>query len=170
MAKKRLVGTTAIVLFISLYFVVQLFYWSPHWQTIINRCTDYDPQSLGMVDCYGVISIWQPDNSGYIIQNNSDQGPIIAQIKGPHDLVVQGDQIYLIDITPAGGCAHFQPGYCSTFQVGGKPKTISYNDPNQTPRYLIINTETGDERFYVKPQDASSTDQGIFQELIAKEH
>jgi hypothetical protein len=115
---------------------------------IIDRCTNYDPQSLGMIDCYGVISIWQPDNSGYIIQNNNDQGPIIAQIKGPDDFVVQGDQIYLIDITPAGGCANFQPGYCSTFQVGGKPKTISYNDPNQTPRYLIINTETGDERFY----------------------
>jgi hypothetical protein len=64
----------------------------------------------------------------------------------------------------------FNRDTCSTFQVGEKRKTISYNDPNQTPRYLIINTGTGDERFYIQPEDASSTDQTIFQELIAKEH
>jgi hypothetical protein len=115
-----------------------------------------------------LISIWQPDNSGYIIQNNGDQGPIIAQIKGPDDFVVQGDEIYLMDITPAGGCANFQPGYCSTFQVGGKRKTMFYNDPNQTPRYLIINTETGDERFYANLADAPQSDRVIFQSLLTR--
>jgi len=160
-----IIGILALVLVLTWFFYVPA-----SWQKVVNRCTDYDPQWIGMLDCYGLVSISQPDNSGYLVGNNSIPGSIIAQIKGPDDFIVQGNQIYLIDITPAGGCANFQPGYCSTFQVGGKQKTIFFNDPNKTPRYLIINTETGNEQLYVQPQDASSTDEAIFQELVAKEH
>jgi uncharacterized protein RhaS with RHS repeats len=77
---------------------------------------------------------------------------------------------YANRLTALGGCANNKKGYCRDFQVGGKESTISYDDPKETPRYLIINTQTGDERFYVQPQDASSSDQAIFQELRVKEN
>jgi hypothetical protein len=158
-----IIGILALVLVLTWFFYVPA-----SWQKVVNRCTDYDPQWIGMLDCYGLISISQPDNSGYLVGNNSIPGSIIAQIKEPDDFVVQGNQIFLIDITPAGGCANFQPGYCSTFQVGGKQKTISFIDPNQTPRYLIINTETGDERFYANLADAPQSDRVIFQSLLTR--
>lgn len=158
-----------LVILVLILAAIWFFYVPPSWRTVVNRCTDYDPQWIGMVDCHGLISIWQPDNSGYIIQNNADPGPIIAQIKDSNDFVVRDDQMYLIDITPAGGCPNFQPGYCSTFQVNGKAKTISYSDPSQTPRYLIIDTKTGDEKFYVQAQDASSSATAIFEALAQKQ-
>jgi hypothetical protein len=166
--KKWIIFAVAVLVLslVSIWFL----YTPASWQEIVNRCTDYDPHWIGMLDCYGLISISEPDNSGYLVENNSIPGSIIAQIKGPSDFVVKGDQIYLIDITAAGGCVNFQPGYCSTFQVDGKTKTISYSDPHQTPRYLIINTKTGDEQFYVQSKDASSSDQAIFQTLSGREN
>jgi hypothetical protein len=105
-----------------------------------HRCTDYNPQWLGMLDCYGVISIWQPDNSGYPVQNNTQSGPIIAQINSARDFVVQNNEMYLIDITPKSACNNATPGkYCGSFQTNDKSKTYYYDYPNQVnqvPVYL----------------------------------
>jgi hypothetical protein len=166
--KKWIILAVAILAFVA---VLAWFLYVPAaWQKVVSRCTDYDPQWIGMLDCYGLIAIFQPDNSGYIIQDNAVPGSIIAQISSSNSFIVDGDQMYLMDITPVGGCANNKKGYCRDFQVDGKVSTISYDDPKQTPRYLVINTRTGDERFYVQPQDASSSDQAIFQELSVKQN
>ena len=165
MKKWILVITVTLVLVFAWFLYVP-----PRWQKIVNRCANYDPQWIGMLDCYGLISIFQPDNSGYIVQDNAVPGSIIAQISSSNSFLVRDDEMYLIDVTPAGRCANNQKGYCRDFQVDGKAKTISYSDPDQTPRYLIINTKTGDEQFYPQPQDASLPDQTIFQTLIGREN
>jgi hypothetical protein len=119
-----------------------------------------------MLDCYGVISIWQPDNSGYLVENNTRPGQIIAQIRSADDFIVQGDEMYLMDITPKGICNNLLPGkYCGEFQVNGEQKQYYYDGPEQVPTYIIINTRTGDEQFYVHPKDSSPGAAAIFSEL-----
>jgi hypothetical protein len=98
-------------------------YVPPGWQRVIDRCTDYDPHWLGMLDCYGLISIWRPDNSGYLVLNNKRPGAIIAQIKAADAFIVQGNEMYVIDTTPVGACAIPSRGkYCADFQLNGEPK------------------------------------------------
>src|SRR5262249_11882596 len=102
MRKKQIAGVILIVVLavIGAWFL----YVPPSWREVISRCTDYDPHWLGMLDCYGLISIWQPDNSGYLVGNNSRSGSIIAQIRGADAFIVRDGQMYLIDITPKGVC------------------------------------------------------------------
>jgi hypothetical protein len=76
--------TVLVMILVSAWFL----YVPASWQKVLNRCTDYDPHWIGMLDCYGLISISQPDNSGYLVENNSIPGSIIAQIKGTDDFVV----------------------------------------------------------------------------------
>ncbi|MDA9475085.1 hypothetical protein XI03_11360 [Bradyrhizobium sp. CCBAU 65884] len=135
----------------------------------MSRCTDYNPQWLGMLDCYGVISIWERDNSGYLVQNNKHTGPIVAQIKSPNAFVVYANLMYLIDITPKGICNNLVPGkYCGDFQVNGQPKSYYYDRPEQVPTYLVIDTKTGDERFYANLKDAPVADRAIFERLLTR--
>jgi hypothetical protein len=160
-----------IAVSVTLLIVLVWFFHVPSsGQNVLSRCTDYNPEWLGMVDCYGVVSIWQPNNSGYLVENNAIPGSIIAQIQNQDSFVVRSDRLYLRDITPKGICNNLVPGkYCGNFQVDGEQKTFYYDSPDRVPTYLIINTKTGDEQFYIKPQDASSADQSVFQELLTKE-
>jgi hypothetical protein len=161
-----MIGIGVVLLLALAYFVTEYFYWSRNWEKVVSLCTDYDPKWEGMTDCYGVISIWQPWNgSGYTIQNNTDPGPVIAQIASRNAFIVQGNYMYLVDTTRAGKCPNNEPGYCRDFQVNGTSKIYHYDNPNQVPKYLIINTQSGDEQFYVQPQDASSNAALAFQEL-----
>jgi hypothetical protein len=167
--KKSYVIAIVVVLVACLLLCIQVFYWGPTWKKIVDRCTDYNPRWLGMLDCYGVISVWQPDNSGYLIQNNTQSGSIIAQIKSADDFIVQSNEMYLIDITPKSACNNLVPGkYCGSFQINGKAKTYYYDSPDQVPTYLIIDTETGDERSYANLADAPQSDRVIFQSLLTR--
>jgi hypothetical protein len=164
MRKKRIAGVILVVIIaaIGTWFV----YVPPSWREVINRCTNYDPHWLGMLDCYGVISIWERDDSGYLVQNNNHTGPIVAQIKSPDAFVVEGNEMYLIDVTPLGGCAIPTRGkYCADFQVNGEPKEFGYDSPDKVPTLLVIDTKTGNERFYASLKDAPAGDRAIFEEL-----
>jgi hypothetical protein len=123
-----------------------------------------------MMDCCGVISIWERWNDrAYPVEDNRDPGPIIAQIKSVDDFIVQGDQMYLIDVTPKGICNNLVPGkYCGDFQVKGQSKAYYYDGPDQVPTYLVIDTKTGDERFYANVNDAPQSDRAIFQSLLTR--
>jgi hypothetical protein len=167
MRKNWIVGVISVV--IISFIVGWFFYVPPSWQQVINRCTNYDPQWLGMLDCYGVISIWQPDNSGYLVQNNKHLGPTIAQIKAVDEFIVRDDQMYLIDITPKGVCNNLAPGkYCGDFQIDGEPKTLYYDSPEEVPTYLIIDTKTGNERFYANLKDTPEADRALFERLLTR--
>jgi hypothetical protein len=164
---KTLVITVAAL--VVIYAGVQLFYWGPTWKTITDRCIDYNPQWLGVLDCYGVISIWQPDNSGYLIENNKQAGPIMAQIKSVDAFTIKGDEMYFIDITPKGICDNLVPEkYCGDFQVDGDSKTYYYDSPEQVPTLIMTNIKTGDQQFYVKPADAPTNERAIFEELLSR--
>src|SRR5215471_19668399 len=98
MRKKRIAGIFAAIILVGL--ALWLVHAEASWRNIVKRCTDYAPHWPGMLDCYGLVSIWQPDNSGYLVQNNARPGSIIAQIKTADAFIVEGDEMYLIDITP----------------------------------------------------------------------
>jgi hypothetical protein len=151
---------TGIVLVVTVAFVLAWFFYEPpSWRQMINRCTDYDPHWLGMVDCYGLISIWQPHNSEYLVENNKQPGPIIAQIKSADAFIVKGNEMYLVEITPLGRCAVPARGkYCRDVQVNGEPEELGYDSPNKVPTFLIIDTNTGDERFYADLTDVPGND------------
>jgi hypothetical protein len=127
---------------------------------------DYDPQWRGMLDCYGVVSMWQFHNSRNVVLNNNHSGAIIAEIGTVGDFVIEDDQMYLINVTPIGECAMASRGkYCAEFQVNGEPKEFGYASADQVPTYLIIDIKTGNERFYADLKDAPITDRAIFQRL-----
>jgi hypothetical protein len=54
---------------------------------------------------------------------------------------------------------------CGDFQVNGKQKAYYYDKPDQVPTYIVIDTNTGDERFYADLKDVPKTEQAIFQGL-----
>ncbi len=165
--KKSLITIASVLLFSTFLFGVQFFYWAPNWKKITDRCIDYNPQWSGMLDCYGIISIWQSNNSGYLIQKNTEPGPIVAQIRKVDDFVVKNNEIYLVDITPKEICNNLIPGkYCGTFQVNGKSKSYYYDTPNEVPTYRVFDIKTGNERFYSKLVDMPSSDQLVFKSLI----
>jgi hypothetical protein len=139
-------------------------------QQIAARCTGYDPQWEGLFDCYGLISIFGSDQNTYQVQDNKEPGAIVAEIDNPNDFIIEGYNMYLRDIEPKVTCNNLVPGkYCGVFQVNGKKVEYDYDTADQVPTYIIINTITGDERFYVHPQEASSSVQAIF-EGLQKQH
>jgi hypothetical protein len=165
MNKKTFVGValTAVCIILAWFFYEPL-----SWRQTIDRCTNYDPHWLGMIDCYGLVSIWQPHNSGYLLQNNKQPGPIIAQIKSADAFIVKGSEIYLIDITPPGKCAVPARGkYCRDVQVDGEPEELGYDAPNKVPTLLVIGTNTAKERFYANLADVPDSDRATFQTLLA---
>jgi hypothetical protein len=167
MRKKQIAGIILVVIIaaIGTWFV----YVPPSWQRVIDRCIGYDPQWRGMLDCYSVISIWQPDNSGYLIINNRRPGAILAQIGAADDFIVESNQMYLVDVTPKGKCAVPARGqFCRDFQVNGEPKEFGYDNPDQVPTYLIIDTKTGNEHFYANLKDAPASDRAIFEGLLKR--
>jgi hypothetical protein len=169
MRRSYVIAIVAVALLASCLLFIQMLYWAPTWKKIVDRCADYNPQWLGMLDCYGVISVWQPDNSGYLIQNNSKSGSIIAQIKSADDFIVRSNEMYLIDITPKGVCNNLVPGkYCGSFQINGNERTYYYDSPDQVPTYVIIDTKTGDERVYANLADAPQIDRVVFQSLLTR--
>ena len=93
---------------------------------------------------------------------NPNQGQFISE--DPSFLSI-GDPS-LIDITPKSVCNNLVPGkYCGDFQIDGEPKTLYYDSPEQVPTYLIIDTKTGNERFYANLNEASQADRAIFELL-----
>mgnify|MGYP001572376445 CR=1 FL=1 len=167
---RKITIISAIILIpVIVFSILQFFYWGPNWKKIMDRCMNYNPEWAGMLDCYGVISIWQPDNSGYLVSNNKYSGSIIAQIREADDFIVSGDQIYLIDISPQGICNNLMPGkYCGEFHVNGAIKTYYYDSPDKVPTYRIFNTQTGDERFYVSLDEIPADDRATFEQLRNK--
>jgi hypothetical protein len=146
-----------------------LFHTQRAWRQIVDRCIDYDPQWLGMLDCYGVVSIWQFHNSSNLVLNNNRSDAQIAEVKAINDLIVENNEMYLIDTAPVGSCAVPSRGkYCAEFQVNGKPKEFGYARADQVPTYLVINIKTGDERFYANLTDAPEGDRVIFQRLLTR--
>jgi hypothetical protein len=140
--------------------------WNDERQVILDRCTGYDANWLDMVDCYGVISIHWNDNGKYDLVNNVDRGWTVAEINSPTDFNLETGKIYLISITPPGLCAVASRGkYCAEFQVNGEPKELGYASADQVPTYLIIDTKTGDERFYANLNDVPEAERASFQRL-----
>jgi hypothetical protein len=104
-----------------------------------------------------------------VVLNNNHSGAIIAEITSVGDFVIEDDQMYLINIASVGQCAMASRGkYCAEFQVNGEPKEFGYASADQVPTYLIIDTKTGDERFYAKLKDAPQSDQEIFQNMLTR--
>jgi hypothetical protein len=140
--------------------------WNDERQVILDRCTGYDANWLDMVDCYGVISIHWNDNGKYDLVNNVDRGWTVAEINSPTDFNLETGRIYLISITLPGLCAVASRGkYCAEFQVNGEPKELGYASADQVPTYLIIDTKTGDERFYANLNDVPEAERASFQRL-----
>ena len=169
LTKKNIILSISIIalggIILSGYLVVQK--WNRDYQVIIDRCIGYSPEWLGMVDCHGVISIEQPDESGYLILNNSRPGSIIAEIKAVDSFVIENNEMYLIDISSHGICNNLVPNkYCGEFQVNGETKTYYYNRPEDVPVYRIINIQTGNERFYASLSEIPATDRAMFEQLL----
>jgi hypothetical protein len=167
MKKKWLasIALTVVIAAIGTWF----FYTPASWRQVIDRCVGYDPQWWAMLDCYGVISIWRPDNSGYLILNNVSRGWIVAEISDADNFIMQNNQMYIIDTAPKGGCAVAERGnFCRDFQVNGETKVFGYKSADAVPTYLIIDTKTGDERFYANLKDAPQADRAIFEQLLTR--
>jgi hypothetical protein len=164
MKKRLIIGVIALVCVVSIS--VWLFYVPPSWRQVISRCTNYNPQWLDMVDCYGVISIHWNDNGSYDLLNNVDPGWTVAEIQSPTDFHFSDGQMYLIDVRTPVICNKLKPGkYCGEFEVNGQSKPYYYNTPKDVPRYLIIDTKTGNERFFVTLNDVPNAEQQFFGSL-----
>jgi hypothetical protein len=160
------IGILAVSVTIGALFAYK---WSHEQRVILDRCTGYDANWLDMVDCYGVISIHWSDNGQYNLVNNIDRGWTVAEVASPTDFNLEGGKMYLIDITPPAQCAVASRGkYCAEFQVNGEPKELGYASAVQVPKYLIIDTKTGDERFYANLNDTPDADRAIFQRLPSR--
>jgi hypothetical protein len=133
--------------------LVTLRMWNMQKRQWIARCIDYDPQWEGVVNCYGLISISQADDNSYPVQDNKEPGAIIATVRKSDDFLVKNGDMYLINQEPPN-CGAV---YCPDVLVNG-----------QAPKYLIINTTTGKETAYGNIQDASASDQAIFQSLATQ--
>ena len=140
--------------------------WNHERQAILDRCTGYDASWLDMVDCYGVISIHWNDNGKYDLVNNVDRGWTVAEINSPADFNLESGKMYLRSITALSQCAIASRGkYCVEFQVNGEPKELGYASADEGPTYFVIDTKTGDERFYANLDEVPEPERAFFQRL-----
>jgi hypothetical protein len=166
MSRKSIVLTIGIVAISVAVCAFLTQKWNHERQAILGRCTGYDGNWLDMVDCFGVISIHWNDDGKYNLVNNVDRGWTVAEINSPTDFNLESGKMYLIDITPLRQCAIPSRGkYCVEFQVNGEPKELGYASANQVPTYFIIDTKTGDERFYANLDEVPEAERAAFQHL-----
>ena len=160
------IGLIVLGLFALVYFILRSNLLDPERRAMVARCIDYKSEWRGIVDCYGVISIWDWEGDGYGSLNHTRSTWLLALIRGPDDFYVKGDEIYLINRLN-GECGNgLNPHpYCADFQVNGESKQYSYDTADEVPHYLIFNTKTGDQRFYVDLKNISADEQLIFQKL-----
>ncbi len=158
--KKRIAGI--FIVCVVLWFMYEHY----QWQKVTVRCINYNPEWRGIVDCYGIISI-SSDDGEYFLGRTTEPGPIFAYIKNSNAFTLRDNDMYFVDVTPKGICNNLMSDkYCANFQVKGESKNYYYDTPEEVPTYIIIDTQTGDERFYAKIEDAPAYDQMIFRELL----
>ena len=166
MNKKVKIAFIVLAIFVLIYLALKFNLLDPERREMITRCTGYSAEWRGVVDCYGVISIWAWERDGYAVLNRSQVPWPLAFIRNSNDFYIEGDEMYLIDQS-SGECGNGLNShpYCATFQVNGERKEFSYDTANQVPHYLVFNTRTGDQRFYAQLSDISPSDQEIFKKL-----
>ena len=170
--KKEIIIIISVLLVIGMYLLIGNTFkrWDVGKKKMIDRCINYDPQWEGINDCYGLISIWFNDNEKYNLLNNIQANIPIAEIKYLDDFYLDNSgNMYVVDIRTHGICNNLEPGkYCGNFQVNGELKQYYYDTLDQVPKYLIIDTQTGNERFYTKLDEVPTNEQEIFQKLLQK--
>jgi hypothetical protein len=74
--------------------------------------------------------------------------------------------MYVVDSSTPDICNNLEPSkYCGKFEINGKSKQFYYDRPDQVPTYLIVDTKTGNERFYSDLKDAPPADRAILERL-----
>jgi hypothetical protein len=56
--------------------------------------------------------------------------------------------------------------YCADFEVKGSSQQFSYASVEKIPRYIVIDTRTGNERFYANVNEVPKAERDIFQRLL----
>ena len=120
-----------------------------------------------MVDCYGIISVHWNDNGKYDLFNNVDRGWTVAEIKSATDLYFDSGRLYVIDDRPPRVCNNTEVGmYCADFEVKGSPQQFSYASLEKIPKYIVLDTKTGNERFHANLNEVPEAERAIFQHLL----
>jgi hypothetical protein len=167
--KKKIISFSLIVFLVLVAIFTYMIKekWNNQRKQVLARCVLYDNKFENMLDCYGVLSIWNWENGDYAVINNFQGTSPIAFIKSPNDFYVLENEMYLINqSTGICGDGLDTHKYCVDFQVAGKHKRFDYDNAQDVPHYLIINTKTGDEKFYLTLDQSSTNERQAFQKLI----
>lgn len=166
MTRRLLVISVIVILSFSAAACLIVHKWGEETKEMIARCVGYDPAWEGIIDCYGVISIWGSDDATYTISYNAEASLYLAKIKSADGFILNGNQIYVIDIRVPSICNNLISGkYCGDFRVNGKLREFYYDGADQVPKYIILDTQTGNERFYARMSDIPVAERPIFQQL-----
>lgn len=134
---------------------------------ILNRCTDYQGRELGILDCYGVLSLENSDMSDfrYDIYDHKHYYTV-AYISNPRQFEVQGGYLYVVDKKPR---ATFEPATRKYVidQLGptGEMITARFDKPDQAPAYLKIEAKSGVVTPYQTYDQMPAIDRAVFQQL-----
>ena len=102
-----------------------------------------------------------------IVSTISINGWTVAEIKSATEFYFDSVNLYVIDDRPPRVCSNVERGmYCADFEVKGSSQQFSYASAVKIPRYIVIDTKTGNERFCVNLNEVPEVEREIFQRLL----
>ena len=134
-------------------------------QKMVQKCTNYNPDWLGLDDCYGVISISHGfDTNGYLITDHVHGSYILAEVNYLNDYKFQNGKFFVKSREPIE-CRLSNGKYCQNLYQNNQQNTTYYDSQLDIPLYLIIDTETGNVNAYKSINEVSESDKKVFEEL-----
>jgi hypothetical protein len=119
-----------------------------------NMKSPYNRKLSGSTKEYTVVN-----NNIYAIQNHFGNKDICKKIESNDNTYPKYDIVFSCD-------RNGRVTYYMDFQEKGEVVTKSFDNLNDMPKYVIIDTKTGDEHWFYSLDEAGVNDKNVFQTLI----
>ncbi len=178
---KNKIGIIILLIFIALLAIgsslIYIKQYKPY-KTIVSNCAKkhsfWNDYVFGaLADCHNHIVIYSGgfDSDQYTI-SDSLHGGTLAWIDNLNDYVVKDNILFVINKNP-GGCktsngSGTKEVFCVSYYKDGQLITSYYDNLNDIPTHLVINTLNGNVLAYNSLEQMPENDRLIFQQLENK--
>ena len=169
--RKRLLICIFIVLIMVLVIFIFSFYYI-RFRGLIGQCPGIDlakyNKDTSLVNCFGIISIDKSFESGISYRVRDFRHDYdVATLNNLNDFKFKNSNLYVIDRSQHVRIDSNNPSskYFVQFYKAGAIKTFYYDTQDEIPKYLLINTISGEVTLFKTTIEMPEDDRKIFEEL-----